>query len=111
MTDPINKQMKAIKSAVKKAKTPDFKKQAAKKFMPDKHEITVDRMTGLAWRDGKVLGRRNWVVQTETSVTFKQEVVVKAIDQNEAEQKAIDMAERRYKSKNPYVEVTACWTD
>ena len=82
----------------------------AKKFIHDKGEITVDRMTGLAFRDGKVLGRKNWIVQTETSVTFKQEVVVKAIDMKEAEEKAIDMAERRYRGKNAYVEVTACWS-
>ena len=34
----------------------------AKKFIHDKGEITVDRMTGLAFRDGKVLGRKNWIV-------------------------------------------------
>ena len=82
----------------------------AKKFMHDKGEITIDRMTGLAFRDGKVLGRKSWIVETETSLTIKQEVVVKAIDMAEAEQKAIDIAESRYRGKNAYVEVTACWS-
>tara|TARA_R100000656_G_scaffold67447_1_gene51062 strand:+ start:45 stop:302 length:258 start_codon:yes stop_codon:yes gene_type:complete len=80
------------------------------KLKLNKGEITIDRMTGLAFRDGKVLGRKNWIVQTETSLTIKQEVIIKAIDQNEAEQKAIDTAERMYPNKNPYVEVTACWS-
>ena len=103
-----------IEAAVKKVKakkgTPQMKKQAAKKFIQG--EITVDRMTGLAWRDGKVLGRRNWVVQTETQLTSKNEYVIKAISQEEAEEKAISMTENRYKRYDGvYTEVTACWTD
>ncbi len=77
----------------------------------DKGKITIDRMTGLAFRDGKVLGRKNWIVQTETCININDEYVIKAISQEEAEQKAIDMSERRYQGKNPYVEVIACWTD
>ena len=94
-----------------KAKTPNFKKQGAKKFISTKGEITVSR-DGLAWRDGKVLGRRNWVVVTETSLTAKNEYVVKAINREEAEEKAISMTENRYKRYDGvYTEVTACWTD
>jgi hypothetical protein len=109
MTDSVTKQMEMIKDAVKKAKTPDLKKQGAKKFISTKGEITVSR-DGLAWRDGKVLGRRNWIVQTETSLTSKQEYIIKAINREEAEEKAISMSETRYKRYNGvYTEVTACW--
>ena len=94
-----------------KAKTPNFKKQGAKKFIPSKKgEITIDRMTGLAFRDGKVLGRRNWIVETETNIAITDEYIIKAISQEEAEEKAISMSERRYQGKNPYVEVIACWS-
>jgi len=93
-----------------KAKTPDFKKQGAKKFISTKGQITVDRMSGLAFRDGKVLGRRNWIVQTETNIAIINEYIIKAISQEEAEEKAISMSERRYQGKNPYVEVITCWS-
>ena len=109
MTEGVT--IEKIEAAVKKmkAKQPDFKKQGAKKFMSTKGEITVSR-DGLAWRDGKVLGRRNWIVQTETSLTSKQEYIIKAINREEAEEKAISMSEARYKRyKGVYTEVTASW--
>ena len=80
--------------------------------MKDPTEITVDR-NGLAWRDGKILGRKPWVVQTETQVTLTKTIIVKAIDQEEAEEKAIDTANRRAKrlDLNAYSEVVGIYSD
>jgi len=81
--------------------------------MRDKTEITIDRGTGLAWRDGKILGRRSWEVHTETSLTIREKFVVKAGDEEEAMNKGIDIAQRKHKSKDPncWVEIGACFTD
>ena len=81
------------------------------KFM--KGEITVDRLTGLAWRDGKILGRRNWEVHTETNVSYKEKFIVKAASEEEAIEKATDIAQRRHRSQDPYcwVEIGAAFTD
>ena len=80
--------------------------------MKDPTEITVDR-NGLAWRDGKILGRKPWVVQTETQVTLTKTMIVKAIDQEEAEEKAIDIANSRAKrlDSNAYSEVVGIYSD
>jgi hypothetical protein len=37
-------------------------------------------------------------------------MVVKAIDEEEAEQKVRDSLERKYKNDSPYVEIVACWS-
>ena len=72
---------------------------------------TIDKMTGLVYTDeGKVLGRRNFIVQADVSMNITREMVVKAIDEKEAEQKVRDSLERKYKNDNPYVEIVACWS-
>ena len=80
--------------------------------MKDPTEITVTR-DGLAWREGKVLGRKPWVVKTETQVTITNTTVIKAIDQEEAEEKAINMANSRAKrmDSNAYTEVVGIYSD
>jgi len=78
----------------------------------DPTEITVDR-NGLAWRDGKILGRKPWVVQTETQVTISNTTIVKAATQEEAEEKAISTANSRAKrmDSNAYTEVVGIYCD
>lgn len=80
--------------------------------MKDPTEITVTR-DGLAWREGKVLGRKPWVVQTETQVTISRTTEVKAATQEEAEEKAINMANSRAKrlDANAYTEVVGCYSE
>ena len=80
--------------------------------MKDPTEITVTR-DGLAWREGKVLGRKPWVVQTETQVTITKTTVIKAATQEEAEEKAINMADSRAKrlDANAYSEVVGCYSE
>ena len=80
--------------------------------MKDPTEITVTR-DGLAWREGKVLGRKPWVVQTETQVTISRTTEVKAANQEEAEEKAINMANSRAKrlDANAYSEVVGCYSE
>ena len=80
--------------------------------MKDPTEITVTR-DGLAWRDGKVLGRKPWIVQTETQVTLTKTIEVKAASQEEAEEKAIDIANSRAKrlDSNAYSEVVGIYSD
>lgn len=80
--------------------------------MKDPTEITIDR-NGLAWREGKILGRKPWVVQTETQVTITNTTVIKAIDQEEAEEKAINMANSRAKRMDPnaYSEVVGIYSE
>ena len=80
--------------------------------MKDPTEITVTR-DGLAWREGKVLGRKPWVVQTETQVTISRTTEVKAATQQEAEEKAINMANSRAKrlDANAYSEVVGCYSE
>ena len=80
--------------------------------MNDPTEITIDR-NGLAWRNGKVLGRKPWVVQTETQVTITKTTVVKAATQEEAEEKAINMADNRAKRLDPnaYSEVVGIYCE
>ena len=80
--------------------------------MKDPTEITVTR-DGLAWREGKVLGRKPWIVQTETQVTITNTTEVKAATQEEAEEKAIDMANSRAKriDSNAYTEVVGIYSD
>ncbi len=80
--------------------------------MKDPTEITVTR-DGLAWREGKVLGRKPWVVQTETQVTITKTTVIKAATQEEAEEKAINMANSRAKrlDANAYSEVVGCYSE
>ena len=77
-----------------------------------KGDIEIDKITGLVYRDGKVLGRKNWIVQVETSLTAQNEFVVKAIDIEEAEQKAMDIAKGKYRryGENVYSEITSCWS-
>jgi len=81
--------------------------------MRDKTEITIDKGTGLAWRDGKILGRRNWEVHTETMLTIRERFIVKAGSEEEAISKGIDIAERKHKKDDPncWVEIGACFTD
>ena len=80
--------------------------------MKDPTEITVTR-DGLAWREGKVLGRRPWIVKTETQVTITNTTEVKAATQEEAEEKAITMANSRAKriDSNAYTEVVGIYSD
>ena len=80
--------------------------------MNDPTEITIDR-NGLAWRNGKVLGRKPWVVQTETQVTITKTTVVKAATQEEAEEKAISMADSRAKrlAPNAFSQVVGCYSE
>ena len=80
--------------------------------MKDPTEITIDR-NGLAWREGKILGRKPWVVQTETQVTITKTTVVKAATQEEAEEKAINMADNRAKRLDPnaYSEVVGIYCE
>ena len=77
-----------------------------------KGDITINKMTGLVYRDGKILGRKNWIVQVETSLTAKNEFVVKAIDAEEAEQKAMDISKNKYRKygDSVYSEVVMCWS-
>jgi hypothetical protein len=81
--------------------------------MRDKTEIIIDRKTGLAWRDGKILGRRNWEVHTETMLTVREKFIVKAGSEEEAMEKGIDIAERKHKKDDPHcwIEIGACFTD
>ena len=80
--------------------------------MKDPTEITVTR-DGLVWREGKVLGRKPWIVQTETQVTITKTTVIKAATQEEAEEKAINMANSRAKrlDANAYTEVVGCYSE
>ena len=80
--------------------------------MKDPTEITVTR-DGLAWREGKVLGRKPWIVKTETQVTITNTTEVKAATQEEAEEKAINMANSRAKriDSNAYTEVVGIYSD
>ena len=80
--------------------------------MKDPTEITVTR-DGLAWREGKVLGRKPWIVQTETQVTLTKTIEVKAASQEEAEEKAIDIANSRAKrlDSNAYSEVVGIYSE
>ena len=80
--------------------------------MKDPTEITVTR-DGLAWREGKILGRKPWIVQTETQVTISRTTEVKALNQEEAEEKAINMANSRAKRLDPnaYSEVVGCYSE
>jgi|TARA_B100000073_G_scaffold248200_1_gene208527 hypothetical protein len=72
---------------------------------------TIDKMTGLVWTDeGKVLGRKNWEVECEIDLRLVRNVVVKAATQEEAEEKARELWERKYSNQNPYVEITSCWS-
>ena len=59
----------------------------------------------------KILGRKNFIVQVETSLTADNEFVVKAVDVKEAEEKALDIAKGKYRryGDNIYSEVVACW--
>ncbi len=80
----------------------------------DPTEITIDR-NGLAWRGGKILGRKPWIVATESSITLRDEMVIKAVTQEEAEEKAIEIANSRAKRLDkggePFTEVVACYCD
>ena len=80
--------------------------------MKDPTEITVTR-DGLAWRGGKVLGRKPWIVKTETQVTITNTTEVKAATQEEAEEKAIDMANSRAKriDSSAYTEVVGIYCE
>ena len=80
--------------------------------MRDPTEITVTR-DGLVWREGKVLGRKPWIVQTETQVTLTKTIEVKAASQEEAEEKAISIANSRAKRLDPnaYSEVVGIYSD
>lgn len=77
-----------------------------------KGDIRIDKNTGLVYRDGKILGRRNFIVQVETSLTATNEFVVKAATIEEAEEKAMDIAKGKYRKYGDgvYSEVTACWS-
>ena len=76
-----------------------------------KGDITIDKQTGLVYRDGKVLGRKSWEVECDIDLRLQKSVVVKAATQEEAEEKAVELWTRRYAGQNAYVEVTACWSD
>jgi fructose-specific component phosphotransferase system IIB-like protein len=77
-----------------------------------KGDITINKMTGLVYRDGKILGRKNWIVQVETALTAQDEFVVKAIDVEEAEAKAMDIAKGKYRryGDGVYSEIVTCWS-
>lgn len=81
--------------------------------MKDRTHISVDPKTGMAWRDGKILGRRNWEVHAETSITVKDTIIVKAASEEEAVEKGIEIAQRKNKNLDPnaWVEITAAFTD
>ena len=71
----------------------------------------IDKMTGLVYtKEGKVLGRKDFIVQADVSLNITREMQVKAINEEEAEQKVRDSLERKYKNDNPYVEIIACWS-
>ena len=80
--------------------------------MKDPTEITVTR-DGLAWREWKVLGIKPWIVQTETQVTITNTTEVKAATQEEAEEKAINMANSRAKriDSSAYTEVVGIYSE
>ena len=80
--------------------------------MKDPTEITVTR-DGLVWREGKVLGRKPWIVQTATQVTITKTTVIKAATQEEAEEKAISMADSRAKRLDPnaFSQVVGCYSE
>jgi len=80
--------------------------------MKDPTEITVTR-DGLAWRGGKILGRKPWIVQTETQITITNTTEVKAATQEEAEEKAINMANSRAKrmDSSAYTEVVGIYCE
>jgi len=78
-----------------------------------KGDITIDKQSGLVYRDGKVLGRKNFIVQMELTHYETKEVIVKAIDETEAEEKALAIFDRRMKNSinnQSYAEITACWS-
>ena len=76
----------------------------------DPTEITIDR-NGLAWRGGKILGRKPWIVATESSITLRDEMVVKAATRNRERvtkalkrgQKTIVVAAHRGEGEDPLV--------
>jgi hypothetical protein len=75
-----------------------------------KGDITIDKQSGLVYRDGKILGRKNFIVQLDITHYETKEVVVKAIDEDEAEEKARAIFENRNRNKQSYAEITACWS-
>ena len=83
-----------------------------KKMKHDPTEIIVTR-DGLVWRDGKILGRKPWIVQTETQITLTKTIEVKAATQEEAEEKAIATMSSRSKNLDPnaYTEVVGIYCD
>ena len=48
-----------------------------------KGDITIDKMSGLVYRDGKVLGRKNWEVECEIDLRLVKNTIVKAASQEE----------------------------
>ena len=55
-----------------------------------KGDITIDKMSGLVYRDGKVLGRKNWEVECEIDLRLVKNTIVKAASQEEAEEACED---------------------
>tara|TARA_B100000073_G_scaffold282555_1_gene243435 strand:+ start:163 stop:399 length:237 start_codon:yes stop_codon:yes gene_type:complete len=75
-----------------------------------KGDVVIDKMSGMVYRDGKVLGRKNWIVQADITIDKTDELVIKAIDQKEAEKRARASFEHKYGNENVFVDIVACWS-
>lgn len=75
-----------------------------------KGDVVIDKMTGMVWRDGKVLGRKNWVVQADIVINKTAELVIKAIDEQEAEERARETLQHKYGNETDYIDIVACWS-
>tara|TARA_Y100001937_G_C6915042_1_gene239180 strand:+ start:96 stop:332 length:237 start_codon:yes stop_codon:yes gene_type:complete len=76
-----------------------------------KGDVVIDKMSGLVYRDGKVLGRKNWIVVSDTTMHKTDELVIKAIDQKEAEERARESLEHKYGNDNVFVDIVDCWSE
>jgi len=76
-----------------------------------KGDIVLDKNTGLVFRDGKILGRKNWIVEVESSLTAVDEFNVKAYNKEEAEEKGMAIAKNKYLTygDDVYSEVAISW--
>lgn len=77
-----------------------------------KGDIVIDKNSGLVFRDGKVLGRKNYYVQVDTSITHMDDFTVKAATAEEAKHKALQIARNKYKTKGveAYYDVVSVWS-
>jgi len=75
-----------------------------------KGDVVIDKMSGMVYRDGKVLGRKNWVVEAYITIEKSDELVIKAIDEKEAEERARESLEHKYRNDNVFVDIVNCWS-